>query len=485
MKPVHVLTIGAQSVLLLMGAAALALWPGSAWAQCPSFGSDRKVVSGSTGIPQFSPVLVVDPNYRPNGFGTVYLVYEEGDPLGGIPADIFFSDSTNGGASWSTPIQLNVNSTGEQREPAISVDQDCSSSDGTIWGVWLDNSSPGLPVGNIVITARASTDHGATWSSEVVVEPMLPPNVAQVAPDVAVRDDRAWVAWMDTRHQTTGNTDVFMACGQLVSGTPTFSSPFELNDAPFGEEWHYGPDLDVPLYQACTGLPCANPRVHVAWHNRQGVGTCQILFKSSNTFCAGPRPTETCVPLTNVTTKWSTSIVSLYSSNDLPPAISGYVYITYNDRDWTTTSDTLTVQRSTDKGATWGSHVRVDGSTGGSDYQKQAQIAMTLPWQNDPDDCDETLVDDPKLYIGWHEQRGSPRRFADYAVACSTDGGATWTSPLIINGVSDSVDSALPGRERMALAADIFTNRVYAAWGDSRSPGSTSIPQIWVDVGVP
>jgi hypothetical protein len=81
-------------------------------------------------------------NFRTNSFpridvnpvnGEVYIVYNA-NPVGPDGADIFFTRSTNGGATWSTPIRVNDDHTdNDQFFPDIAVN-----AQGVIEVVWYD-----------------------------------------------------------------------------------------------------------------------------------------------------------------------------------------------------------------------------------------------------------------------------------------------------------------------------------------------------------
>jgi hypothetical protein len=78
-------------------------------------------------------------------------------------SDVFFSSSTNGGSSWSSPVIVNTpassSSPGDHFQPGIAVDES-----GTIAICWYDR---GQDANNILIqrSCGTSTDGGLTWNN--------------------------------------------------------------------------------------------------------------------------------------------------------------------------------------------------------------------------------------------------------------------------------------------------------------------------------
>src|SRR5262249_27236166 len=64
------------------------------------------------------PQAVVNPT-NPN---LIYLVYDDTGVAPGDKADVFFTESTNGGATWSAPMRLNDDATTtDQWQPALAI----------------------------------------------------------------------------------------------------------------------------------------------------------------------------------------------------------------------------------------------------------------------------------------------------------------------------------------------------------------------------
>ena len=101
------------------------------------------------------PSLAVDPN--PSG-GAVYVVYAD-QPNKTAGAEVEFIRSTNGGASFSTPVVINDKSTGQQFFPALTVD-----SSGWLHASWFDTRNSPTSTAKYDIYATYSKTGGASFA---------------------------------------------------------------------------------------------------------------------------------------------------------------------------------------------------------------------------------------------------------------------------------------------------------------------------------
>ena len=94
--------------------------------------------------------------------GVLYALWNAGSVMGG-PQRIYFSSSTNGGQSWSAKVDVSDSRSGvEHCFPAVTA-----GSAGDVRIAWMDTRKAdrqGHPLWNTFY--RASTNGGATWSSE-------------------------------------------------------------------------------------------------------------------------------------------------------------------------------------------------------------------------------------------------------------------------------------------------------------------------------
>jgi hypothetical protein len=98
--------------------------------------------------------------------GRVYLVYTAAPSPGSINTNIFVRFSDNSGATWSSPVQVNDDTSGNSHfMPQIAVDQ----STGNVAVAWYDARHAG-PADDIVqIYAAVSVDGGLSFSANVPI----------------------------------------------------------------------------------------------------------------------------------------------------------------------------------------------------------------------------------------------------------------------------------------------------------------------------
>ena len=150
----------------------------------------------------FSPAIALDSG------GNINVVWTDNTPG---HDDILFSRSTNGGVTFSAPQNLS-NNTGDSFNSQIGVD-----SSGNINVVWEDDSP-----GNLDIFFSRSTNGGATFSAPQDLSNSIGHSeIPQIAVD---NSGNVNVAWQD---DTPGNFDVFFT--RSTDGGATFSVPQNLS----------------------------------------------------------------------------------------------------------------------------------------------------------------------------------------------------------------------------------------------------------------
>lgn len=176
---------------------------------------------------------VIDPNN-----GNIYVTWTQFDVYGSASPDdfsnILFSKSTDGGESWSAPVQIN------------RISGDCVDEDDTVEG-----AVPALgPNGEIYVSWAGpnglvfskSLDQGATWSSEEVQVAEIPGGWDFAVPGIyranglpitkcdlsgGENHGTIYVNWSDQRNGTS-DTDIWLV--KSTDGGDTWTEPIRVND---------------------------------------------------------------------------------------------------------------------------------------------------------------------------------------------------------------------------------------------------------------
>jgi hypothetical protein len=180
-----------------------------------------------------APVLEVSPNNS----SELYLVYAENPDVTTLPdgtivdgpddADIMFIKSTNGGATWSTPLRVNDDSTlNDQILPWIDVKPN-----GTIDLAWYDRrNSFSDSLWDVFVTK--SVDGGTTFSTNQSINDtsFASPSIAGEGrlgeyPGLAADSSHMYVAWTTSVADTLGDIyfDKQSNAGICTSGKPPLS----------------------------------------------------------------------------------------------------------------------------------------------------------------------------------------------------------------------------------------------------------------------
>ncbi len=154
-----------------------------------SFSTD--VLIDNDGANQQRPAVVT------YGTSNVYVVWQD---FRNGNWDIYFARSSNGGASFGTPVLVSdAGGSSEQSYPDIAV-----AGNDNIYVVWQDFRN-----GNWDIYSAVSTDDGNSFDQNVRVNSNPSPVIDQESPSVAVNDnDDIFVVWQDDRN---GDDDIFLA----------------------------------------------------------------------------------------------------------------------------------------------------------------------------------------------------------------------------------------------------------------------------------
>jgi hypothetical protein len=172
-------------------------------------------VDGSLGL-DFRTNAFPQAAVNPNDPNTVYLVYNDVGQAPGDRGDIYFTQTNNGGKSWTSPVKLNDDTTSaDQFFPTITVTPDGSH----MFVTWYDRRNAATPNGNIERFGVIGSidDNTVTFGHNFDYSDAPFPEVfghdPAVAPDYMGDYDQAtsdnhnfYTSFVDTRR---GNQDVF------------------------------------------------------------------------------------------------------------------------------------------------------------------------------------------------------------------------------------------------------------------------------------
>ena len=178
--------------------------------------------------------------------GALYLVYQEKQPYG--DQDVYVQKSTDGAATWSQPLRVNDDPTGNgvrQHLPHISA-----APNGRIDVVWLDHRNGYVtpvkpaPGGEADVYYASSTDGGATFSANrritdrtINLDMGLIGRIGSYAwygPVVAsLGNDGVFFAWSDPREGTvdTQTNDIYTATLRLGADAPPVVTKLDAKNA--------------------------------------------------------------------------------------------------------------------------------------------------------------------------------------------------------------------------------------------------------------
>ncbi len=310
----------------------------------------------------------------------VYLAWLDGD-LG----DINFTRSTNGGTTFSTPVNLS-------NDLSVSASPQFAVSGTNVYVVWVDAS-----LGNNRIFFSKSTDGGGTFSAPSALSNAVD---SAVKPQIAVSGTKVYVVWQDTTTTLGAKPKIFFVVSTNSGGT--FGSTINLSNTS-------GNSIDPQIIASGSS-------VYVVWEDLT-FGNGDILIQKSNDY-------GSTFNLGTVTTPGNPLNLSNNTGLSKTPQIAlsgGNVYVTWDD--FTPGTDTTMVTRSTNGGDSFGIPLSLS-STGPS----------TLP---------QIVASGSNVYVVWQDASGTK----DIWYSRSTDYGATYnggTPGPATNISSNSGNSVLP-----------------------------------------
>jgi Secretion system C-terminal sorting domain len=156
-----------------------------------------------------------------SGRGNVYVLASVQRLSNGDPGDVMFAKSTDGGQTWSLPMQINDDpgTTNTQWFGTMSV-----APNGRIDAVWLDTRDAPPGTDNSALYYSYSTNQGATWSVNEKLSDSFDPHIGYPQQDkmgdyfdMESGNTGAHLAWANTLN---GEEDVYYSfINPLITGT--------------------------------------------------------------------------------------------------------------------------------------------------------------------------------------------------------------------------------------------------------------------------
>ncbi len=383
--------------------------------------------SAASTVPYFGPNVQVDqppaytagtPSLAVGTNGVAYLAFAG---WGGTTtqSDIFFTESADGGRTWTTPIRVNNDVGGAaQSEPALALD-----SSNNIYIVWTDARN-----GNNDVYSSKSTDGGMTFAANVRVNDVT--TSFQQDPAIAVDPvdpNLVHVVWTDGRNTATTGPDIYYA--NSTDGGLSFNPSVRVNDDTGAAE------------QGQPAIAVAPDRsVYVVWTDPRNVARGQDIYFSKST---------------DLGATWSANIIvndDTGAAAQQEPVIrvneAGTVFIAWTDYRNPNTAPDIYATRSTNGGSSFAANVKINDDTGAV-----PQIEPSL------------AVNAGQVQVAWADYRTGGSTSYDIYTSSSPD-GLTWSANMKVN--DNVVTSDFQFQPSVAVDA---SGDVFAAWLDTRASG--------------
>ncbi|MBI4835381.1 MAG: hypothetical protein HY811_11280 [Planctomycetes bacterium] len=372
-----------------------------------TFGDNIRVDdTGNNVITQSSPSIAIDEN------GNIYASWT--DERNGHP-DIYFSKSTDSGATFGANIKVNDNNASASK-PSMALD-----SNGNILIAWQDERN-----GNPDIYFAQSANGGITFTANTRVDDTGVSTATQSTPVIGIHQgsNSIYAAWIDERE---GAKHIYFT--KSTNGGTSFSANIKIDDA--GSITPDNVSLAVD----------DNDNIYISWKDERN-GSPDIYFDTSNNGGASFGVDK--------------KVNSVSSSSGFPKIAvdsNSNIYLAWQDNR----NGNLDIyfSSSTDTGTTFSADLRVD-NTGISTSSQQAPVIIT---------------DSINIYITWQDNRNGPPDAGDIYFAQSITATPNFTTNVRIDdtGTSTSTQTA------PSLTVD-SSGYIYAVWSDSRkSLGDTDI----------
>jgi len=318
---------------------------------------------------------------------------------GGTP-DIFFTGSSDGGATFSAPMIISNQPSGGARGPSMAVD-----SGGNINVVWWGAFAP-----RILFLSRSS-DGGATFSTPVSVSTSGGAFDGQVAVDSGGNINAVWCEGL------TGNFQVTYS--RSVDGGASFAAPKTIST--------FASDTCKPVMALD---PAGN--IYVAW-DTQPFGDIYV----SSSIDGGAT-----FSVTDITNK---TAIANSGGERITTDLNGNIYVVWVQNPSGDNHTYLFLSQSSDEGSAFSTPHNLSSNLGGAD---EAQIATGL---------------DSSINIVWQDNASGNRQIF---FTQSSDGGSTFSTPQNLSNDS--------GAGNPVIAMDPTSN-VNVLWADNTSGSNSDV----------
>jgi hypothetical protein len=416
--------------------------------------------SSNKRVNDFASSLQYEPSIALDSIGNIYIAWED-DRNGDY--DIYFSNSTDGGNTFSPSMKINDDSDGVyQYYPSVA-----GGGPGNVYITWMDPRE-----GSFDIYFTRSVDGGDTFSTNKKINDDVG-SASQSSPSIAVDEaGKICSAWRDERN---GNWDIYFSSS--VTGGTTFSTNIKVNDD-IGDAEQLGPSIAVDsegnIY--CVWMDQRNGNLEIYFANSSDGGSTFSGDKMVGDAISSKRyPSIAVDDIGNIYMAWDdyrNGIYDIYFANStdggqtfstnkrvnddplnrwqLTPSVAAYglknVYIAWMDGRNHSNGTDIYLAYSTDGGNTFSENKRVNDGVG---VVTQSEPAIAVD-------------NSGTIYLAWTDNREGDD---DIYFAYSNDGGNTFSINKKVT--DDGTDAA---QSKPSIAVD-NTGSIYVAWQDEREGG--------------
>lgn len=347
-----------------------------------------------------------------------------------------YSYSTDGGASWAPSALLDSTSLGgnllRNSDASVTVD---TAGNFYITTIALNNSN-----NNTTLAIYKSTDGGVTFPMSAVLYQGSSEDKEMITTDLTPGSpfyNRMYISWS----RLSLSADIKVIRSTDMGGT--WSSPVNVSSNGTGQ----GSDPAVG----------ANGEVYVVWVNANTWGTQYfskstdggVTFSPQTVFASGNAGT---IP-------WSQSGPTTF------PAVAcdisggprnGYIYVVWGDGR--NGDEDVFLERSTDRGSTWSSPVRINNDGIGNGK------VQAWPWI--------AVNQNGLISVVYYDTRNTPNNNTiECWVARSSDGGVTFSNEALSTQQSPTNQPNTDVRFGDYIGVDFWTNKIIPVWTDERAGG--------------